>query len=44
MKKILIVLIAFVFAGAACAQKSTRCLIQTSLGNITVELYPEKGQ
>ena len=43
MKKILIILIAFVFAGAACAQKSTRCLIQTSLGNITVELYPEKA-
>jgi peptidyl-prolyl cis-trans isomerase A (cyclophilin A) len=43
MKKILIVLIAFGFVKTVCAQKTTRCLIQTSLGNITVELYPDKA-
>ena len=43
MKKILIILIAFVIVGAACAQKLTRCLIQTSLGNMAIELYPDKA-
>jgi peptidyl-prolyl cis-trans isomerase A (cyclophilin A) len=43
MKRILLVLIAFAFVKTVCGQKTTRCLIQTSLGNITVELYPGKA-
>ena len=43
MKRILLLLIAFVFVKTVCAQKTTKCLIQTSLGNITVELYPGKA-
>ena len=43
MKRILFILIAFVFAEMACAQKSTRCLVQTTLGNITIELYPDRA-
>ena len=43
MKRILLVLITFVAIKTVCAQKTTRCLIQTSLGNISVELYPEKA-
>jgi len=43
MKRILIVLIAFVLVKTVCAQKTTRCMIQTTLGNITIELYPGKA-
>jgi peptidyl-prolyl cis-trans isomerase A (cyclophilin A) len=43
MKRFLLVLIALVIVKSVCAQKTTRCLIQTSLGNITVELYPGKA-
>lgn len=43
MKRILLVLIGFVFVITVCSQKTTRCLIQTSLGNITIELYPNKA-
>ena len=43
MKRIFLVFIAFIAIKSVCAQKSTRCLIQTSLGNITVELYPDKA-
>lgn len=43
MKRIFLVFIAFIAINSVCAQKSTRCLLQTSLGNITVELYPDKA-
>jgi len=43
MKRVFLLLIAFVMVKTVCAQKATRCLIQTSLGNMTVELYPEKA-
>lgn len=43
MKRILILLIASVVVLPGCAQKSTKCLIRTSLGNITIELYPGKA-
>jgi len=43
MKRILILFIAFAFITAGCAQKTTKCLIKTSLGDITIELYPGKA-
>lgn len=43
MKRILFVLLAFTIIKTIAAQKITRCLVQTTLGNITVELYPEKA-
>ena len=43
MKRFLPVLISFVFVLNAAAQKMTSCLIKTSLGNITVELYNDKA-
>lgn len=43
MKRIFLVFIAFIAINSVCAQKSTRCLLQTTLGNITVELYPDKA-
>lgn len=43
MKRIFPVLIASVFAINSSAQKIVTCLIKTSLGNITIELYPDKA-
>lgn len=43
MKRILFALLAFTIIKTIAAQKITRCLVQTTLGNITVELYPEKA-
>ena len=43
MKRILFTTLIFVFAIHACAQKTTKCLIKTQVGNITVELYPDKA-
>ena len=43
MKKILLTLVLLVFVLILPAQKNVRCLIKTELGNITVELYPEKA-
>ena len=43
MKRIFSFLITLVFITNAAAQKITRCLIKTSLGNIAVELYPDKA-
>lgn len=43
MKRILTLLVSFVFVINAAAQKMTKCLIKTSLGDITVELYPDKA-
>lgn len=36
-------LLSFVFVLNGCAQKETKCLIKTSLGNMTIELYPDKA-
>lgn len=43
MKRILPVLILFAFVINAASQKIPKCLIKTSLGDITVELYPDKA-
>jgi len=43
MKRILTLLIASLVVLHGCSQKSTRCLIKTSLGDITIELYPGKA-
>jgi peptidyl-prolyl cis-trans isomerase A (cyclophilin A) len=43
MKRILFLFIVFAFAKSGCTQKTTKCLIQTSLGTITIELYPDKA-
>jgi peptidyl-prolyl cis-trans isomerase A (cyclophilin A) len=43
MKRILFVFVAVAFVKAGCTQKATTCLIKTSLGNITIELYPGKA-
>ena len=39
----MLVFIAFIAIKTVAAQKTTRCLIQTSSGNIIVELYPDKA-
>lgn len=43
MKRTLPLLISFVFVINAAPQKITKCLIRTSSGDITVELYPDKA-
>jgi peptidyl-prolyl cis-trans isomerase A (cyclophilin A) len=43
MKRILFTTFVSVFLINACAQKTPKCLIKTQLGNITVELYPDKA-
>lgn len=43
MKRILPVLISFTLVINAVSQKIPKCLIKTSLGDITVELYPGKA-
>jgi len=43
MKRILAILFSYVIILNALAQQSTNCLIKTSLGNITIELYPDKA-
>ena len=43
MKRIFPLFIALIALKSVSAQKTTRCLIQTTLGNITVELYPDKA-
>ncbi len=43
MKRTLPLLISFVFVISAAPQKITKCLLRTSSGDITVELYPDKA-
>jgi len=43
MKRILLLLITPGFVSNSFAQKTTNCLIKTSLGLITIELYPDKA-
>jgi peptidyl-prolyl cis-trans isomerase A (cyclophilin A) len=43
MRRIILFLTSFVVLNTVDAQKTTKCLIQTSLGTITVELYPDKA-
>jgi peptidyl-prolyl cis-trans isomerase A (cyclophilin A) len=43
MKRILFITLVSTFVIHACAQKKTKCLIKTQVGNITVELYPDKA-
>ena len=43
MKKIVFVFISLVLVLTACTQKTSGCLIKTSLGSITIELYPGKA-
>jgi peptidyl-prolyl cis-trans isomerase A (cyclophilin A) len=43
MKRILLVLISLVIVKSVCAQQTIQCLIQTAMGNITVELYPARA-
>ena len=43
MKRVFTFLVLFVFVTSAAAQKITKCLIKTSLGEITVELYADKA-
>ena len=43
MKRMIIAAIAFSIMQSASAQKATNCLIKTSLGDITIELYPGKA-
>jgi len=43
MKKVLLLQILVIFVIAAPAQKKEHCLIKTTIGNITIELYPAKA-
>jgi len=43
MKKLRLLCFALLLTGFAIGQSSIRCLIKTSLGDITVELYPDKA-
>ena len=43
MKKVLLLQILVIFVIAAPAQKKELCLIKTTIGNITIELYPAKA-
>jgi len=43
MKKLRLLCFALLLTGFAIGQSSIRCLIRTSLGDITVELYPDKA-
>jgi len=43
MKKLRLLLFALLLTGFALGQSPIRCLIKTSLGDITVELYPAKA-
>ena len=43
MKKILLLLVLLFAITNLVAQKKERCIIKTSLGDITVELYPKKA-
>ena len=43
MKRILLLVFLLIFVKLLPAQKKTICFIKTPLGNITIELYPEKA-
>jgi peptidyl-prolyl cis-trans isomerase A (cyclophilin A) len=43
MKKYFFILLFFAFSTGLAAQKNISCLVKTSLGNITIELYPGKA-
>ncbi len=43
MKRIFILAMALIMLQNISAQKATNCLIKTSLGDITIELYPDKA-
>ena len=43
MKRILLLVFLLIFVKLLPAQKKVICIVQTSLGNITIELYPEKA-
>ena len=43
LKKLRLLCFALLLTGFAIGQSSIRCLIKTSLGDITVELYPDKA-
>ena len=43
MKKIFLILVLLFTITNASAQKTEICFIKTSLGNITIELYPKKA-
>ncbi len=43
MKRFFFVLLFFISVTDLLAQKNISCLIKTELGNITIELYPEKA-
>src|SRR5690554_7367978 len=43
MKSITVVLLSLVFVVFSCSERKVLCVISTDLGDIEVELYPEKA-